>query len=1438
MGKVKRRIFTFSIIACLLLAAALPFSVRRSVVGAENAAAVGSLNNNLVVKYDMGNISGGKIKASKWENGKYVPAAELDATVTGSVTNVSAPEGSGGARFGKGAYAVSDGKLNIAEADGGMTVTAWVKNLSMQNEGDWAGLFEVYSGSEGGRFGKSTITGNKGTRGFRDDWNYRQYPGAGASYSSNGSWNSFIVGNDGNNSGTDSMVADKWHFVAFTVTENTLMHYRDAELKITYPKSGTDDNAQKSKTIITSIWNAIKSGNTSFALRSGNSVELCDGDTMDDLRVYKGAMTQENITALYNEYKSIGALGGKNLKLGSDPTEYTINDGSNVTVVVEDGTAAFPEIIIGDAVKQGEGNYAGTDFSYTYTVAENSSTSKTATVSYVGGGITHVFTVTVKGLPAFLTDIEYTENNGVSWKAVDGFSKDKYDYSVTLSPDSYGIALRVTAGAGQSTSDMTALNAALKFDGTPNEITVYESNDQTTGESEVYSVKLNRASANVLPALKVGGKTVKIASASENIYVEAIPTSMSEDNILPVYTHGSTVSNVAYASGVLTFKITDAVNASDFTDYTVTFIDKKDSIIAYWDFDGVERQGTIGNYTYKMGGKAWDKSAGAFTADSTLDMIGRTGGDGTAATSDRKSSSAVTSVDGVFGKAIEFPKWGYATVDLPAVNTSGFTFSTWAKLTGGNKWEPIFSLYDNSYTKGAIFEKGVMQKPLFNGGNVTTGWQNINAISGPNEDSGYIFEKGWRDFNSDSGLKHIVVSVSYVDGVGEVRFYVNGTLIKAYLGDTTGPAEENGLRGGNLMASNAIAAIRSGAHFGLHRHCYDMNQTSVFDDVCIYGYAMNYEEVEALYNERRAVLDVSDTVDVEGLADYNALKIGNAPVAPTEVSGKITGVTANGISFEYDKVSDAVSYAKDRSGIAVTLRNGLVSVTKTVRINRILTPLKATSIGYIIGSGAEVTLSGDALSNPATPITVKVNRGTLTSVSGGAVSIGQYAEDSTAANYVSDFKYDAASHAARVTLTYKDYPIATTVYTINFVEVDDRAEIVSVAIDGGKTFAAADFGTDKNVKVAVIDISHFNISAVIAVPYNATVDGGEELGGGKFRVEFDENDISGGKLTFTVTSENGAVHTPYTLEPTVYSDDATLTALSVGSLTLSPAFSSSVTEYTVNVDKGTDGIAVMDSISATAATGASIVKSYAFSDKKISITVTAENGTTKKIYVVTLNELDTDATLSEIKVGDDVISSFDKDTLDYTYKYGGDISEVGAVTVKCTSDSASAQVGALVDGKVTITVTAENGVATKTYTVTFKKLGASSALGTLKINGSDVALTDSVGTVTVGTGVRMSDLDIEAVAEDSAASVSFERNESERKIVITVTAENGTKSVYTVNVTSEAAAEITAENGKTEDNYEEIAEGGCGSFAGGGLLAIGSIFAAGLSLIFVRRKKQ
>ncbi|MDR1583125.1 MAG: cadherin-like beta sandwich domain-containing protein [Prevotellaceae bacterium] len=226
--------------------------------------------------------------------------------------------------------------------------------------------------------------------------------------------------------------------------------------------------------------------------------------------------------------------------------------------------------------------------------------------------------------------------------------------------------------------------------------------------------------------------------------------------------------------------------------------------------------------------------------------------------------------------------------------------------------------------------------------------------------------------------------------------------------------------------------------------------------------------------------------------------------------------------------------------------------------------------------------------------------------------------------------------------------------------------------------------------------------------------------------------IAAGTATITVTTVDGNITTCVV---TVMSSDATLKSLIVSSGSLS--FDANTTNYTVNVGNDVTSINITGTANNTAArvTGNVTGKALDIGDNVITITVTAEDGTTTKAYTVTIVRVaSSDASLKSLTVSSGTLS-FDANTTDYTVNVSN---EVTNIDVTGTANHVNATVTGNIAGKVLntgnneikITVTAEDGVTTKTYTVTVVYENAAIILNAFSLNNNvNIALSSTVDLV-------------------------------------------------------------------------------------------------------------
>ncbi|MDA7475107.1 BspA family leucine-rich repeat surface protein [Planktomarina temperata] len=184
------------------------------------------------------------------------------------------------------------------------------------------------------------------------------------------------------------------------------------------------------------------------------------------------------------------------------------------------------------------------------------------------------------------------------------------------------------------------------------------------------------------------------------------------------------------------------------------------------------------------------------------------------------------------------------------------------------------------------------------------------------------------------------------------------------------------------------------------------------------------------------------------------------------------------------------------------------------------------------------------------------------------------------------------------------------------------------------------------------------------------------------------------------------------------SSDATLSALTLSSGSLSPGFASGTLAYTASVPNSVSSLIVTPTTNDANATatvnGASATTpvTLALGSNTVTVQVTAQDGVTTQSYTVTVTRaaLPSDATLSALSLSSGSLSpSFASGTLAYTASVPNSVSSL-IVTPTTNDANATATVNgasattpvtlAVGSNTVTVQVTAQDGVTTQSYTVT------------------------------------------------------------------------------------------------------------------------------------------
>ena len=300
---------------------------------------------------------------------------------------------------------------------------------------------------------------------------------------------------------------------------------------------------------------------------------------------------------------------------------------------------------------------------------------------------------------------------------------------------------------------------------------------------------------------------------------------------------------------------------------------------------------------------------------------------------------------------------------------------------------------------------------------------------------------------------------------------------------------------------------------------------------------------------------------------------------------------------------------------------------------------------------------------------------------------------------------------------------ATKIYTIEVRRVAQNASSdVSLTVTAGEGTEVVTIGDD-TIKVSLpSDSSRITIAA--SVPAGAVFVGDT----GTFVLAADQDSM----LSITVLAEDAETSKTYTIIAHHKSNNPLLKSLAIfaGSATdnnlLSPAFSVDRTSYTATVSKSEASVTIAAAAQSSYATVAgSGNKTLAGAADTLRVTVTSEEGQATATYTIVMRYRNNDATLKSLVItgnsGEAVALSpeFSPSIVEYTVRTASP-----SVTVTAASNDENASVNparraiTLQEGNNLhqITVTAEDGVATKTYSINIVLGDEETAASTLALD--------------------------------------------------------------------------------------------------------------------------
>lgn len=450
-------------------------------------------------------------------------------------------------------------------------------------------------------------------------------------------------------------------------------------------------------------------------------------------------------------------------------------------------------------------------------------------------------------------------------------------------------------------------------------------------------------------------------------------------------------------------------------------------------------------------------------------------------------------------------------------------------------------------------------------------------------------------------------------------------------------------------------------------------------------------------------------------------------VTPTAATAG-TVIKVNGTAVATGTASGAIALAVGKTAITidVTAQDGTtkkaytVNVTRAASANADLSALTVSAGTLSPAFAVGVTAYKDTVPNATASLTVTPTTGTA----GATIKVNSVAVASGIASAA--IPLVVGPNVITIDVTAPDSATKNT-YTVTVTRVPgSNADLSALAVSAGAlspAFAAA--------KVAYQDTVPNATASITLTPTLAAAGGTVKVAGvvvasgaasGAIALAIGTNAIA-----IDVTAQDGTTKKTYTVTVVrLAGSDATLSGLAVSGATLSPVFAAATVSYTASVANTVASVKVTPTANAAGSTiavnGVAVVSgtasgaiSLAVGPNAISVVVTAQDGTTKKTYTVTVTRAGSaNADLSLLAVGAGMtLGTFNSATLTYqvtalynapscrliptTADAGATVKVDGSTVVSGTQSPALAFPYGM--AKHTVVVLAADGVTTKTYTV-------------------------------------------------------------------------------------------------------------------------------------------
>ncbi|MBB3058876.1 cadherin-like beta sandwich domain-containing protein, partial [Mucilaginibacter gotjawali] len=556
---------------------------------------------------------------------------------------------------------------------------------------------------------------------------------------------------------------------------------------------------------------------------------------------------------------------------------------------------------------------------------------------------------------------------------------------------------------------------------------------------------------------------------------------------------------------------------------------------------------------------------------------------------------------------------------------------------------------------------------------------------------------------------------------------------------------------------------------------------------------------------------------------------GNIEAVVTPATADPTAaVTVNGVAVASGSQSSPIPLAPGSNTIIITVtaQNGVSKLTYKITVEGPLSAISTLSSLTISAGTLSPVFSGsttsytDIVNNSVTAVTVTPT----TSDPNATVSVnGAIVNSGTASGNIA---LSVGNTIIPTVVTAQD-GVTSTTYTITVTRPSNNANLANMQLSAGTLNPVFASGTTNYTASVVNSVSSVTVTPTISdasatIKVNGTtVNSGTASGAIPLSV-------GANIITTIVTAQDGSTTKTYTITVTrMLPANANLANLTISASTLTPAFVTATTSYTASVANSATSITLTPKASDALATikvnGTSVNTNTSsgaipliVGNNVISVVVTAQNGTTTKTYTITVTRmLPANPNLSNLTLSAGTLTPvFATATTSYSASVANPVSSItvtpkasdalATIKVNGTAVSTNTASGAIPlnagNNLITIIVTAENGIATKTYTVTVTRAPSTNAyLSNLSLSSGNLtpvfasatasysaSVVNSVTSVTVtpATSDATATITVNGTSVNSGtASGAIALSAGTNTITTVVTAQDGvTTKTYTVTV--------------------------------------------------------